>query len=228
MKRNKTMVFGVLCGVACAVLVFIYMQEVGKEAETARAEALARYGGEQVEVCVARRDIAMGEVVDSGSVEVRTWVADLLPRGALRDPSQVIGKKASSAIYTGEVLCEPRFQELKSQIDIPNDTTAISVPAKDVQAVGGAIKEGDRVDMYATGGTSTSVIAKNVLVLSTNAASGGETSETKMTWITVAVKPELVQEVVTAAQRMELYFVLPGATKVPADTLAGKEKGNAA
>ena len=37
------------------------------EAERARADALARYGGDQVEVCVAKRDIAAGETVDSGA-----------------------------------------------------------------------------------------------------------------------------------------------------------------
>ena len=44
-----------------------------------RADALARYGGDQVEVCVAKRDIAAGETVDSGAIETRLWVADLLP-----------------------------------------------------------------------------------------------------------------------------------------------------
>lgn len=34
----------------------------------ARAEALERYGGDQVEVCVAKRDLAAGEVVDASAV----------------------------------------------------------------------------------------------------------------------------------------------------------------
>lgn len=203
------MIFGVLCGSICAVCVFMYMQGMNEETETARAEVLARYGGEQVEVCVAKRDIAIGETADAGSVETRLWISDLLPDKAIRDLAQVEGKKASAAIYAGEVLSEQRFQTLQAQLSVPRGFTAVSVPAKDVQAVGGAIKTGNRVDIYATGGISTDVIAQDVLVLETSANAEDKTSDMKMTWITVAVKPELVQEMVAAAQRTELYFTLP-------------------
>ena len=55
------MVAGIACGVLCAACVLAYLTSVRGEADAARAEALARYGGEQVEVCVARRDVAAGE-----------------------------------------------------------------------------------------------------------------------------------------------------------------------
>ena len=209
MKRNRTAVFGVLCGLVCAACVVGYTQSVRGEADAARAEALARYGGEQLEVCVAKRDIAAGETVDAGAVESRLWVADLLPGEAIRDASQAVGKKASSAILAGEVLSERRFQEVGSQIDVPEGLSAVSVPAKDVQAVGGAVSTGSRVDMYATGGTSTDVIADDVLVLATSASSAEGSSDAEVAWITIAVEAESVQEIVAAAQRAELYFALP-------------------
>lgn len=219
------MVFGVLCGLVCALCVLIYIQGMNEEAETARAETLARYGGEQVEVCVARRDIAIGEVVDAGSVETRLWISDLLPDKAVRSIAQVEGKKVSSAICAGEVLVEQRFQVLETQLNVPRGLTAVSVPAKDVQAVGGAIGVGNRVDIYATGGISTDIIARNVLVLATSAGTESKPADTKMTWITVAVRPELVQETVAAAQRTELYFTLPStATSTPADSLSAEDK----
>ena len=59
------MVAGIACGVLCAACVLAYLTSVRGEADAARAEALARYGGEQVEVCVARRDVAAADV---------TWV----------------------------------------------------------------------------------------------------------------------------------------------------------
>ena len=90
----------------------------------------------------------------------------------------------------------------------PRGLTALSVPAKDVQAVGGAIAAGSQVDIYATGGTSTDVLASDVLVLATSAGSR-ESSDAKVSWITVAVKAESVQEIVAAAQKTELYFTLP-------------------
>ena len=93
---------------------------------------------------------------------------------------------------------------------MPEGLTALSVPAKDVQAVGGAVAAGSRVDVYATGGTSTDVLASGVLVLATSASAQESTTDAKVSWITVAVAPESVQEIVAAAQKTELYFTLPG------------------
>lgn len=208
MKRNRTAFAGIVCGFLCAACVLAYTQGVRGEAEAARAEALARYGGEQLEVCVAKRDIAAGETVDAAAVEIRMWVADLLPAEAVRSVDDAVGRKVASSIVAGEVMTERRFGEVGAELDVPEGLTAVSVPAKDVQAVGGAVGAGSRVDMYATGGTSTDVIARSVLVLATSA--GGSTSDTGVTWIVVAVAPESVQEVVTAAQKTELYFTLPG------------------
>ena len=73
MKRSRTTIIGIACGLACAACVFAYAQGVRGEADAARAEALARYGGEQLEVCVAKRDIAAGESVDASAVETRGW-----------------------------------------------------------------------------------------------------------------------------------------------------------
>ena len=69
---------------------------------------------------------------------------------------------------------------------------------------------GTRVDVYATGGTSTDVLASGVLVLATSASAQESTTDAKVSWITVAVAPESVQEIVAAAQKTELYFTLPG------------------
>ena len=142
MKRSRTTIIGIACGLACAACVFAYAQGVRGEADAARAEALARYGGEQLEVCVAKRDIAAGESVDASAVETRLWVADLLPAEAFRSSDDVVGKKASSTILAGEVLSERRFRDAGSRLDVPEGLTALSVPAKDVQAVGGAVAGG--------------------------------------------------------------------------------------
>ena len=210
MKRSRTTIVGIVCGLACAACVLAYTQGVRGEAEATRAEALARYGGEQLEVCVAKRDIAAGESVDAGAVETRLWVADLLPAEAFRSIDDAVGRKASSTILAGEVLSGQRFRDAGNRLDVPEGLTAVSVPAKDVQAVGGAIAAGSRVDMYATGGTSTDVLTSGVLVLATSASAQQSSSDAKVSWITVAVGPESVQEIVAAAQKTELYFTLPG------------------
>lgn len=123
------------------------------------------YGGDQVEVCVAKRDIAAGEMVEASAIETRLWVADLLPAEAVRQASEVVGSKASSVMLAGEVLSKRRFQAEGSQIDVPDGQVALSVPAKDVQAVGGAIGPGSLVDVYATGGSDTQALAEGCACL---------------------------------------------------------------
>lgn len=210
MRRKKTAVVGIACGVLCAACVFAYLQSVRGEAESARAEALSRYGGEQIEVCVARRDISAGEKVEAGALETKLWVADLLPADAARSADEVVGRTATSSVLAGEVVSLARFGEVATTIDVPEGSVALSVPAKTVQAVGGALVPGARVDMYASGDTTTSAIVRDVLVLATSAGGAdGSRSTSDVAWVTVALAPELVQEVIAASHRAELYFALP-------------------
>lgn len=211
MRRNKMAIAGSVCGVLCALCVFFYTQGVQGQLAAERAEALERYGGEQMEVYVARSDIAPGQTITADNVEKRLWLVELLPEGALSEESKVVGRQASSGILKGEVVCEQRFSLSASHIEVADGCTAVSIAAKDVQAVGGAVCSGSHVDIYASGNTTTELIASNVLVLATNADSYEDETGAEIKWITVAVEQELVQEVVAAAARMDIYFTLPGA-----------------
>lgn len=220
MKGRKAQIASILCGIACAVCVLVYLVSVRGEADRARADALARYGGEQVEACVATRDIAPGEAVDAGAIERRLWVTGLLPPEAVTAPEDVIGKQASSSILEGEVITTRRFEAEAALVDVPQGMTAVSVPAENVQAVGGAIAPGALIDVYATGNLSTTLIGRSVLVLATSASTSSEIGGGNVTWITLAVEPSAVQELVAAAQSMELYFALPAVSEELSD---GKE-----
>lgn len=213
MRKKKTLIFSVLCGLVCAACVLLYTQGVRGQAEAARVQAMAEYGGQQVEVCVAKTDIAAGEVLSAGSIETRTWLADMLPAGAVTNAQDVVGKQLSSSILAGEVVSTARFGTVNSAIEVPAGTSALSVPAKEVQAVGGAISPGSLVDVYVTGDSTTQVVAQNVQVLATGQAlqesSSSTTSNGSTSWVTLAVKPAQVQELVAAAARAQLYFVLP-------------------
>ena len=55
MKRGA--LAGLLSGVLCAGCIFAYSVQVREEADDARIEAMQRYGGEQVDVLVATKDI---------------------------------------------------------------------------------------------------------------------------------------------------------------------------
>ena len=235
MAINRQKWMGIACGACCALCIALYLASVRGEVDAARAEALERYGGDQVEVCVAKRDLNAGELVESSAIVQKLWVADLLPEGAISDPAQIVGRRLGSTIIKGEVICEGRTELSESSLSVPAGKAAISVPARAVQAVGGSVEPGMEVDVYATGPVSTTRIVAGALVLASSASSEG-TSPSSSEWVTLAIDPEHVQEVVAAAQNLELYFALPAvggettsAEKAPdsskSEALAGESLG---
>ena len=211
MRVDKKTIAGIACALACALCVFGYTQSVQGEADRVRAEALAKYGGDQVEVCVALRDIPAGETLSSSLVETKMWLVSMLPDGAVTDAKQVIGKQVTSPIMAGEVVSTKRFGALSSSFEIPSDMVAVSVSTKEVQAVGGALKPGLSVDIYSAAASGVTLIAQGVSVLATSAFDGdGTESGAALSWVALAVQPSAVAELIAAEQRTDLYFVLPG------------------
>lgn len=209
MRVSKRTVAGVACSLCCALCVGLYLVQANDQVDQARAEALARYGGEQVEICVATRHLAAGEVVGSGDVTTKLWVADLLPEGAVTDSADIVGRRLGSDIYKGEVICARRAEVATSELSVPQGMAALSVPARLVQTVGGSVEAGMLVDVYATGSTSTVRLVRKALVLATSAGSEDAAASRGQEWVTLAVDPGQVQELVAAAQNLELYFVIP-------------------
>lgn len=210
MKRRRSMVMGLACGALCAACVAAYVMQVDEQASAVRAEALARYGGEQIEVCVAKRDIAAGETVADSAVETKMWVAALLPEGAVTVRDDAVGKTAGTSILKGEVILSRRFDAQTNPIEVPQGFTAVSVPAREVQAIGGALTPGMKADVYAIGASSSERILTQATVLATSVSEAGTgASSASITWVTLAVAPQKVQEVIAAAENLELYFVLP-------------------
>lgn len=222
MKQRRLTVVAIACGVLCAACVAAFLWSVQGEADAARAEVLARYGGEQVEVCVATRDVAAGERLDASAMEAKLWVADLLPEGAVSDAALVVGRTATTSIFKGEVVVEKRFQEGQGALDIPQGMQAVSVPAKAVQAVGGAIRPGMSVDVYSSGSSGTVALDKGVIVLATSVGESGSLVSNDTGWITLAVAPERVEEIISASGKTSLYFALPGESPEAPDSDASE------
>lgn len=215
MKRNRSAVAAVACGLLCAACVALYIAQVDEQAHAAQAEMLARYGGDQVEVCVAKRDIAAGQTITDGDLEMRMWIAALLPAEAVCAKADAVGQQAGSSILAGEVVSKARFGFESSAIEVPDGMVALSVPARAVQAVGGALAPGMSVDVYAVGAASTARVAASAKVLETCAT---EVSSSAGSWVTLALPPEKIPEMVSAAENTELYFVLPsGSAQAPAE-----------
>lgn len=214
MKRGA-LVVGLVCGVICVVCVLAYASVLQEEANGARAEALERYGGEQVDVLIATSDIYPGETLNSSNTTTQTWLSDLLPEKCFTNLEDIQGKRATSLILAGEAISAQRFEEESTELDVPAGHVALSVPAEDVQAVGGVLSAGNRVDVYATG-TKTVCLGNNMLVLATNADTS-EATKASVSWVTLAVPLEQSQEFVAASQSMDIYFALPASQNADED-----------
>lgn len=208
--KKRLLICGIVCGLACAVCVFLYTEMVYAEAESKRNEALQRYGGEQVEVLVATRTIHPGETLSPSNCTTKTWLSDLLPEDALLSLEQAEGRQATSLILQGEVVSNSRFNNETKELDIPAGLVAIALPVDDVQAVGGSLSAGSKVDVYATG-SKTTCLGRDLEVLATSAGTNENSARAKITWVTLAVEPEKSQEFIAASQSMKIYFTLPSA-----------------
>ncbi len=203
MKKRSTVIAALLCGLVCAGSVFMYIGQLEAQAEAQRSEALARYGGDQVEVCVATRTIAAGEVVDAANASTRLWLVDLLPEEPVTSLAEVAGMQATSSIVAGEVLSHARFAESGEYVAVPKGLQALGVELGSAQAVGGAVVAGDIVDVYATGASGAALLANNVLVAAMAELASGRFA------VTLALAPEQVEEVIATTQTANLYLTLP-------------------
>lgn len=218
---RKRLIISVLCGVAAALLMAWYISGLRSEADTAREDALARYGGEQVEVVVATRDIAIGETLGADDVEQRTWLSDLLPKDAVRDYESVMGATVAVPLFENEPVTQAKTGGLATTVSVPDGLCAVSIPSQDVLAVGGAITSGSLVNIYAAGAHEVTLLGEEILVLETSNTSylaeqessdlfGTASARTALTWVTLAVDPASVEELITASRSDNLYLVLPG------------------
>lgn len=207
MKRGTRIVVSVVSGIMAAVVALGYAATVRAEADAAREEVFARYGGDMVQVCVATRDIEPGETIDEGNTAVEEWIASLLPADAETSLSEVVGKTATSRIPKRAVLCPLYFQTRGGAIEIPKGMVAVSVASDAEHAVGGALGRGDAVDVYASkDGVADRLCAASVVDTSALAQGGGDVS-----WVTLAVEPKTVEELLIATAVAPVTLVVPGA-----------------
>jgi pilus assembly protein CpaB len=220
-QTKKRLVLALICGVVAAAAMLWYATGVRAEATQARREAFASYGGEQIEVYVAARDIAVGETLSSENTSPQLWLSDLLPAGALYEQNEVFGQTVAVPLMRNEPIVAAKLGESKTPMNVPEGLCAVSIPSEDVLAVGGAIQAGTFVTVYAADAVTVELIAEEVLILETsNGATlasegsaqlfGAANSRSSLSWVTLAVEPDIAQELIAASRSKELHLVLPG------------------
>ena len=117
------------------------------------AGALYLAGTQRVSVVVAARDIDALRPLVADDVTTRAFPADAVPEGALNDLRQVVGRVPRAPLQRGQLLLAGGITEhvvtFASGLVAPRGTRAIALPAGPVQALGGALAPGARVDIVA-------------------------------------------------------------------------------
>ena len=209
-RQRKQTAIAICCGVLAALCVFAYTATIKSEASMARAAAIQQYGGERVPVLVATKTIPIGGTVDESNATVQEWLVDFLPPGqAAQGHEQLEGLVAQSEIRVNEPILLERVGDGSSRITVPDGLAAASVASDDVLAVGGAIRAGSVVDVYveAASGEIT-MIGERILVLETSTPD--DAGDKQISWVTLAVTPSSVSELISASARGTIHFVLPG------------------
>ena len=223
MKRSVRLAISVICGIAAAIVALAYASSVRQEAAAAQQEALARYGGELVAVCVATRDIDPGDTFDEGNVAVEEWVASLLPPEAITSLGEVVGKVATSRVPRRAVLSPVYLETDSGGLEIPADKVAVCVACDPQHAVGGSLERGDTVDVYVSDAEiADRLLSARVLDTSSLAQGGGD-----LTWVTLAVDPERVSEVLAATSTGQVTLVIPGSDEALMASIGADEPPDA-
>ena len=183
---------------------------MSSEAATKRQAAIDRYGGEQAQVMVATQDIGAGTPLGTSNVMQVSWLTDLLPRAEVAEElDELFGLVAEQDIKEGEPIVMDRVGDGSSRISVPAGLEAVSVASDDVLAVG-SVQEGSFVDVYVeTGEGRIALLGKKILVLETSAAVD-QGSSAAIAWVTLAVTPESVSELLSASCKGTIHLVLPG------------------
>jgi flagellar basal body P-ring formation protein FlgA len=105
---------------------------------------------EQVEVVVARRGLAAGDVLTAADVEARTLTSTSLPYDFISNPAQVIGLTVRRAVPAGTVLApaalvHPELVERGALVTLVSGSGTIRVKSEGVALEGARVKERVRV-----------------------------------------------------------------------------------
>lgn len=221
---KKRLICAGLAGFGAALLMLLYASNLANQANAAQSAALAEYGGTQVEVLVATRDIMVGEVLSAENTTIKPWLVDLLPRGTITDTGLAYGMSSSVPIWSNQPILAAMLGGVQELIRVPDGLTAVSIPIRDDMAVGGSLLPGSSVDVYAIGATQVRLVLADVLVLEASNGIGltpddssaqagvvlGGSARSALKWVTLAVSDETVAELLHAARDNTICLVLPG------------------
>ena len=214
MTKKTRILISVLSALLASFCFFAYIQSVRADAEKSRAEAIQKYGGELTSILVATKQIEPGETLSSSNTQVKSWISDLIPEGAITNPESVMGRTVSSVIGVGMPVVSLHLRSVASQISIPENLVGLTISHGEKYGLAESLSAGTKLAAYEVTDSLITCIASDIAVLSDDAEGTLYTSSS----VTLGLTPEQVPAVLSAYARGTLRFTLPG-SKINAQDL---------
>lgn len=166
-----------LCGLA-AILVFLIIYFILSSVFSDKKESKPAPAA-MVPVIEASRDIEPQTVITEDMVKAVEVSSNMVPSGALTDKNAVVGKKAGTTIFSGDMITARKLSQKAGGFVglIPDGMRAVSFSVNDVTGVSGFAKPGDKVDILLVTSRegmdriTSKILLKDVLILAVNKSS---------------------------------------------------------
>ena len=130
----------------------------------------------RTDVVVAAHDLEGGRPIERDELALRSFPLEVVPSGAVRELSEVIGSSLRSPLGSGQLVLRSTIGDdgspFESGLRPPLGTRAVALPVAVAHALGGAVVPGTRVDVIAVpapgrapAGRQAELIAVAALVL---------------------------------------------------------------
>ena len=165
-------------------------------------------GKATIPVWVAARDLPVGAVLDGATLRVEhVNLSPRLARSYVRSATSLEGMTVTRPMAEGELVPAAWVSEA-----VESRSRAVTIPIEPEHAVGGALRPGERVDVYATfdageAHARTVVLLRAAEVIDLVTAGGLVMGERAVIGLTVAVAPEDAQRVAFASHTGRLDVV---------------------
>mgnify|MGYP001127874632 CR=1 FL=1 len=106
-------------------------------------------------VVILTRDLSLGDTIKSGDVQLASVPVEIVPRNAITDLEEVVGKIIKTDIIQGEMihshnLADPTNNNQDLSFILSEDHVLMAFPADDLMSRENMVQRGDIVDIFAT------------------------------------------------------------------------------
>ncbi|WP_082630063.1 SAF domain-containing protein [Olsenella massiliensis] len=205
MSLRFRLIFASACALLALLLGLSFADRVRADAEQQRNDAIARYGGEVVSVVVTSGHLEAGDVIEPQDVQLRDWIAELVPEGAVTSLDDVVGRQLCHATAKNEVLTSECFDEGDGMAEVPAGFVGVTLPVTDKLGIFRSVTPGTKLIAYEVNKDSSRQIGDDIVVISSPAAAGAASGAQ----VAVAIRAADVDKVLSANAAGKLSFVAP-------------------